>query len=249
MMSDATIPASRCPSSRHPISHLPFTFAGKRARIHSSPRGSTSSSLNVAPPISIFSGADTSFVRVGAEQQELAGMDGSDGATAVAEQVQSLVARIRREAEEYARLRLAAALLRRAIERYREQSQGPLVQRVDELFPVLTIGSFEGVAVDYDAHDEPVLVGVRDGAHVTVEGMSAGTRDQLYLALRVASLERYADAADPPPLIADDLFLNFDDERARAGLEVLTKLAGRMQVLFFTHHRHSRSPGSALRAR
>jgi uncharacterized protein YhaN len=40
------------------------------------------------------------------------------------------------------------------------------------------------------------------------------------------------------PFVADDLFINFDDGRAAAGFEVLSKLAQKTQVLFFTHHRH-----------
>ena len=40
------------------------------------------------------------------------------------------------------------------------------------------------------------------------------------------------------PFLADDLFVNFDDDRARAGLEVLADLARSTQVLVFTHHSH-----------
>jgi uncharacterized protein YhaN len=36
--------------------------------------------------------------------------------------------------------------------------------------------------------------------------------------------------------VADDIFVNFDDDRARAGFEVLGDLATRTQVIFFTHH-------------
>ena len=68
--------------------------------------------------------------------------------------------------------------------------------------------------------------------------MSAGTADQLYLALRVASVEDYLDRASALPFVADDLFINFDDERSAAGLKILAALALRTQVLFFTHHRH-----------
>ena len=68
--------------------------------------------------------------------------------------------------------------------------------------------------------------------------MSTGTADQLYLALRIASVADYLDRAPPLPFIADDLFINFDDERAAAGLQVLRQLAEKTQVLFFTHHQH-----------
>jgi len=68
--------------------------------------------------------------------------------------------------------------------------------------------------------------------------MSTGTADQLYMALRVASVEDYLDRADALPFVADDLFINFDDARAEAGFEVLGQLASKTQVLFFTHHQH-----------
>ncbi len=176
--------------------------------------------------------------RIGTQQVDVDAMAGGDDAAVAAEAAQSLLAKIRRDSERYARLRVASTLLQQAIERHREESQGPVVRRVGELFPVLTAGSFEGVGVDYDAHDRPVLVGRRDDAHVPVEGMSDGTRDQLYLALRIASLEKLSDTTDSPPFIADDLFVSFDDARARAGLEALSELAGHMQVVFFTHHNH-----------
>lgn len=76
------------------------------------------------------------------------------------------------------------------------------------------------------------------GDRVGVSGMSDGTADQLYFALRVAAIEECLGKAPGLPFVADDLFVNFDDARAVAGLEVLAMLARRTQVLFFTHHRH-----------
>jgi hypothetical protein len=66
--------------------------------------------------------------------------------------------------------------------------------------------------------------------------MSTGTADQLYLALRVASVEDYLERANALPFVADDLFINFDDARAAAGFEVLGQLSTKTQILFFTHH-------------
>ena len=71
-----------------------------------------------------------------------------------------------------------------------------------------------------------------------MSGMSSGTADQLYLALRVAAIEDYLDRSDALPFIADDLFVNFDDRRAGAGFRALGELARKTQVLFFTHHAH-----------
>jgi len=68
--------------------------------------------------------------------------------------------------------------------------------------------------------------------------MSEGTRDQLYLALRLAALELHLEQTTPLPFIADDLFINYDDKRAKAGLEALAKLSESTQVVFLTHHDH-----------
>jgi uncharacterized protein YhaN len=104
---------------------------------------------------------------------------------------------------------------------------------------MLTHGSFEALRVELDDKDVAHLIGVRpDGARVPVSGMSTGTADQLYLALRIAAVTDYLDRAAGLPFIADDLFINFDDDRAAAGFRVLGELAEKTQVLFFTHHQH-----------
>jgi uncharacterized protein YhaN len=76
--------------------------------------------------------------------------------------------------------------------------------------------------------------------------MSSGTRDQLFLALRLATLEEYLERSEPMPFVVDDILVNFDDERARATLEVLARLGERTQVLLFTHHGRIREQARAL---
>lgn len=65
-----------------------------------------------------------------------------------------------------------------------------------------------------------------------------GTRDRLYLALRLAAMELHLDKSKPLPFVADDLFVNFDDERSTAALEALRELSTKTQVLFLSHHDH-----------
>ncbi|HWZ87864.1 MAG TPA: AAA family ATPase [Polyangiaceae bacterium] len=143
-------------------------------------------------------------------------------------------AEIREEALRYARLRLSSVVLEREVERYREQNQGPVLKRANALFPRLTLGRFRGLRVGVE---EQEIVLLRDnGQEVAVDGLSEGTRYQLYLALRIASLERYLERNPPLPLVLDDILIHFDDERAAAALGVLGELAERIQILFFTHH-------------
>ncbi|HET6882325.1 MAG TPA: AAA family ATPase [Pirellulales bacterium] len=183
---------------------------------------------------------DTLLNTVTLETKALADMDASAVAAEAEEQAQSLAAEIVGDVESYVRLRLASAVLRAAIERYREKNQGPVLERASRLFAQLTVGSFSGLRADYNERGEAVLVGVRgrDGRAVTVEGMSEGTADQLYLALRLASLENYLNLHEPAPLIVDDILVNFDNQRSLATLDVLGDLSRRTQVIFFTHHEH-----------
>jgi uncharacterized protein YhaN len=114
-----------------------------------------------------------------------------------------------------------------------------MLKRAGELFTILTCWSFKTLQLEFDDHDNMQLAGIRqDGRRVPVAGLSCGTADQLYLALRIAAVEDYLGHADPLPFIADDLFINFDDKRAAAGFRVLGELAKKTQVLFFTHHEH-----------
>lgn len=170
-----------------------------------------------------------------AERDRIAGRD--DAARAEAARQEAL-ARMADAAERFIKVHIGARLLRWAIDRYRETRQGPLLARASEIFAGLTLGSFTRLVVDFES-DPPTLDGMRPGGTtVGITGLSDGTRDQLYLALRLAALEMHIDQAHALPFLADDLFINYDDARARAGLEALAALSEHTQIVFMTHHEH-----------
>jgi uncharacterized protein YhaN len=176
---------------------------------------------------------------IGSERTELSRMDGSDRAAEAAEAVQIILGGMENDIEKYARYKIAAKILNLAIERYRTKSQGPILKRASKLFSQITGGSFEGLRADFDQSGRPVIVGLRQGGSVvTVDGMSDGTADQLYLALRLAGLEMFLERNEPLPLIVDDILIRFDNNRAAATLKVLAELSQKTQVIFFTHHHH-----------
>jgi uncharacterized protein YhaN len=81
-----------------------------------------------------------------------------------------------------------------------------------------------------------VLVARRfDGERAQVVGLSEGTRDKLFLALRLALLERRT--SEPMPFIADDLLTSFDEARTLAALRLLAAAGQKRQIILFTHHR------------
>ncbi len=177
-----------------------------------------------------------------AEGEAIAALEsigGGDAAIAAASDRQSILAELEDLAARYVRAQTGLRLLQWAVDRYRAERQAPLLRGASTLFATLTRGSFSGLDLLYDEKDQAVLAGTRaDGSKVDVTGMSDGTVDQLWLALRLAAIDAWLEGNAALPFIADDLFVNFDDERTAAGLEVLHRLAGSCQVLVFTHHVH-----------
>lgn len=182
--------------------------------------------------------------RLGAQHGQLKAafdaLNGSDAAARAATRQQEAAAGMAEAAERYLRLKTAARLLQWSMERFRQTRQGPMLARASEIFQALTLGSFSRLLVDADSHDSPRLMSIRADGNKPVEvpGLSEGTRDQLYLALRLAALDQQASQGSRMPLIADDLFINFDDRRTEAGLQVLGEVSRRMQVILLTHHDH-----------
>ena len=141
----------------------------------------------------------------------------------------------RRLARDWVVLKLAGTLLDSALERYRQGRADPVLEAAGAYFSRLTRGSFEALTQVYGSDDALNLVARRpDGSAVSLDGMSDGTRDQLYLALRLAFLDDYAARNEPPPFIVDDIFQTFDSARSAAGLNALAA-AGRIQTILFTH--------------
>jgi uncharacterized protein YhaN len=175
--------------------------------------------------------------KAGSIREQLAA-GGSETAAVAAEHEASARSAVIDSYERYWELQLAAAALRGAVERHRRQHQGPLLQRAGELFAKLSGGRMTGLTA-VTAERQPYIMGVLPGGReVPVPDMSQGQRHQLFLALRLACLERHFEHNDPMPLILDDLLIQLDDVSARAALEILAELARVTQVVFFTHHDH-----------
>jgi uncharacterized protein YhaN len=164
---------------------------------------------------------------------------GGTAAVSAAADAEQAKAELEVLAEHYILKRAQAVTLRWAIEKYRERHQDPLLLRAGALFSTLTAARYSTLRVDADGAS-PRLLGMRDDGRTMVEvgAMSEGTTDQLFLALRLAALEQSVSIGVRLPFLADDLFVNFDDERAEAGFKVLAEVAMSTQVLFFTHHPH-----------
>ena len=173
------------------------------------------------------------------KQRELEAMAGESQALLFAEQAEACAGEVLNDVSYYIRLKLADHVLAKAIEQYREKNQHPVLKSAGTYFNMLTNAMFSGLRADYDDRGEPVIKAIRaSGETLTVEQMSDGSRDQLFLALRLGGLAQYIQNNGPMPFIIDDVLVHFDDDRSKAAFCAFSDLAAQTQIIFFTHHRH-----------
>ena len=133
---------------------------------------------------------------------------------------------------DYAALDLALEALQEADSQLQSRLSPQLSQRAGEYFSRLTDGQYTQVSLTRDLE-----VTVREGdslADRPLSYLSQGTADQLYLALRLALADLLLPQPDACPLILDDAFLTFDDQRLALALGVMQELAQTRQILLFT---------------
>lgn len=171
-------------------------------------------------------------------QNEFEQYDGSmSNAADAAQKAEAYIAEIDRYWNEYLRIESAKRLLQRAIDQFREQNESTVLSRAGKYFEKLTLGRYKELQVEYEENEPFIEAALIDGSKRRVYQMSDGTRDQLFLSLRLAFIEQQFETAKPVPLIMDDILVNFDDDRTKATLEVLHGLAEKIQIIYFTHHK------------
>ena len=135
---------------------------------------------------------------------------------------------------EYSAIRLAMETLDRANTALQNRFSPALGRRAAEIFAQLTDGCYRGVVLDRSFHLSAEPAGdtvFRDAAL-----LSAGTLDQLYLAVRLAICQLVLPPEKQVPIVLDDALANFDDSRCAAALRFLKEAARDRQILLFTCH-------------
>ena len=174
---------------------------------------------------------------------------GTAAAVQAARDEAAAAARLGRVLEDALLAHAAAALLGAGLAAVEAEGDTPLVARIGAAFQALTAGAYTGVALRPDDKGEPHLAAVErahPGEPRAVAELSEGTQDQLFLALRLVSIEDHVAARPPLPFLGDDILQSFDDARAVAALRSLVALSGHTQVVLLTHHEHLVGLAAAL---
>ena len=131
---------------------------------------------------------------------------------------------------EYDAIALAMEVLDEANATLQNRFSPALGARAAEIFGKITAGRYQKVLLSRDF----TLETDSQGAQRSVQLLSQGAADQLYLAVRLAICDLVLPEDKHVPLILDDALLSFDDDRLHAALDYLLEESETRQILLFT---------------
>lgn len=130
---------------------------------------------------------------------------------------------------------LAMRVMAEADQELKSRFSPEVEKRAGEIFKALTGGNFEIVRIKNNKFDIEVATGEASARRDELY-LSQGTLDELYLAVRLALCEMILPKEEAPPIVLDDVFVNFDDERLARALSLLSEMAETRQIIIFTCH-------------
>ena len=171
---------------------------------------------------------------IGRRLQELAGDRRALSLTQRRNRVESLM---RRMSQQLLAVSAASEAAESARFAYEQDRQPAVLKSASQLLAQLTQKRF--VRIWAPLGERTLLVDDDQGRTYKIGELSSGTREQLFLALRLGMVRRAAEQGIELPLILDDVFVNFDQLRTEAAFETLLEFAEQgHQILFFTCHLH-----------
>jgi uncharacterized protein YhaN len=170
-------------------------------------------------------------------------LDAASAATDLSESVRSqegAAATFGRLLDDYLVLSLAEQMLAQSVAEVEAKAGSNGVSRIAAAFARVTNDDYT-IAGEEGPEGKTILIALErrwPNEKKALAQLSEGTRDQLYLALRIVAIEDHARAAAPLPFVADDILQTFDDTRALAALHALLDLSQHTQIIVLTHHPH-----------
>lgn len=144
---------------------------------------------------------------------------------------------IKKCAQEWAVNKIALHMLGKAKKQYEKERQPSVIRAAEKIFTQITQGSYTRIFKPLES-DDIFIVDGNERAKGILE-MSRGTREQLYLAMRFGLIEEYEARSEPLPIIMDDIFVNFDDDRNNQMIDRVRSFAESRQVILLTCHKRT----------
>jgi uncharacterized protein YhaN len=185
----------------------------------------------------IESALSTNHEELGSLKQELKLLETSRGTHDDFFQRAKLSTEIYRAAESWFGLQIEHDALQQMRQRFEQENISGTLVTASLYMHRMTSGRYHRIWAPLG--EDFLCIDDEYGQTFRVGQLSGGTREQLFLSIRFALVREFARRGIELPVIMDDLFVNFDQERTDAAIDCLIELAAEgQQVLFFTCHEH-----------
>lgn len=175
--------------------------------------------------------------RLGRLKLEIQQIEEDQSLEALSRKRKRLAVELKSASERWAAARLAGMAIGRVRSRVERHCQPATLKLASDYLERLTLGKYVNVWAPLGGKE--LVIDDDAGTSFHVEHLSSGTREQLFLAVRMAMIREFSDRGLELPMVLDDLLVNFDQERTEAAVETLVDFAeGGRQILFFTCHLH-----------
>ncbi len=146
-------------------------------------------------------------------------------------------ARLQLGAEEWFAVQLAGHALGQVRTNFERTCQPAVLASASRYLERLTRGRYRNIWTPLDRRE--LRIDDDHGLAFSPEQLSGGTREQLFLAVRLAVIRELARQGIELPMVLDDILVNFDQIRTESAVDTLLEFAGEgQQILFFTCHLH-----------
>ena len=127
------------------------------------------------------------------------------------------------------KINMAKMLIEKAYEKMKNSVTPKFTSNLSENIFEISDGKYKKVTIN---DDEGIIVELPNGKYVSAEKLSGGTIEQLYLSLRLSMAKEISD--ENMPIILDEAFAYYDDERLKNTLEFLSNKFKENQIILFT---------------
>lgn len=158
---------------------------------------------------------------------------GSEGSLARVMQ-ESLLEELHEKSREWASLVLAREILAKTVKVYEKERQPAVLVEAQAFFSKITGGRYTRIYSPLNSTE--IYVEDRNGRQKSIQELSRGTTEQLYLSLRFGFIREFGRHSESLPIIFDDVLVNFDPVRCKSTCEAIKGLASDNQIFYFTCH-------------
>ena len=147
---------------------------------------------------------------------------------------ENLKEQLETRSKEWITARFAKGLFSRAMARFEKERQPEVISEAEKILNSMTLGRYPHIIAPLG--ENRIELADKNNNRKSIEQLSRGTAEQLYLALRFGFIIEFTKRAGSMPIIMDEILVNFDRERSIEAIRGILELSMSRQIFYFTCH-------------